>query len=343
MTASTTGQPAGELREQLDDFRRDFRRLRDEISKVIVGQQEILDDTLIALIAGGHVLLEGVPGLGKTLLVRTLADALHLQFRRIQFTPDLMPADLIGTQVVQETEDGRKAFQFQQGPIFANVLLADEINRATPKTQSALLESMQEHSVTVAGVTHRLTEPFFVLATQNPLEMEGTYPLPEAQLDRFFCKLLVKYPRASELETILDRTTESKTPKAAAVLTGDRILELSRLARQTPIADEVRRYGIAIVLATHPEESLAPESTKKYVRYGASPRGAQALILGAKIRALLDSRYHVSREDLRASALPVLRHRMILNFEGQAEGVSADTVVQDILKKLPEDTLAASA
>jgi MoxR-like ATPase len=343
MTPTHPGAPAGELREQLDDFRRDFRRLREEISKVIVGQQEILDDTLIALIGGGHVLLEGAPGLGKTLLVRTLAEALDLQFRRIQFTPDLMPADLIGTNVVQETEGGRKVFQFQPGPIFANVLLADEINRATPKTQSALLESMQEHSVTVAGVTHRLTEPFFVLATQNPLEMEGTYPLPEAQLDRFFCKLLVKSPRAADLEVILDRTTEAAQPQATAVLSGERIVELARLARQTPIAAEVRRYGIAIVLATHPDEPLAPESTRRYVRYGASPRGAQSLILAAKIRAVLDHRYHVSREDLRASATPVLRHRMILNFEGQAEGVSADAVVEEILGKLSEDALAASA
>ncbi|PQO41143.1 AAA family ATPase [Blastopirellula marina] len=331
-----------QLKQQLDDFRSDFKRLRAEISKVIVGQQEILDDMLISLIAGGHVLLEGVPGLGKTLTVRTLAEALHLEFHRIQFTPDLMPADLIGTNVLAETDDGRKVFEFQKGPIFANVLLADEINRATPKTQSALLEAMQEHSVTVAGTTHRLSEPFFVMATQNPLEMEGTYPLPEAQLDRFFCKLLVKYPKVDELETILDRTTESIKPTAEAVMTGERILEMSALSRQIPIANDVRRYGIALVVATHPDHELAAEATKKYVRFGASPRGLQSLILGAKIRAILDERYHVAREDLRVMAGPVLRHRIILNFEGQAENVMADDVIQQIIDNVAENSLAAA-
>lgn len=331
-----------QLKQRLDDFRGDFYKLRSEISKVIVGQQEILDDMLISLIAGGHVLLEGVPGLGKTLTVKTLADALHLDFHRIQFTPDLMPADLIGTNVIVDAPDGRKVFEFQKGPLFAHVLLADEINRATPKTQSALLEAMQEHSVTVGGVTHRLAEPFFVMATQNPLEMEGTYPLPEAQLDRFFCKLLVKYPKVSDLEVILDRTTESIKPTAEAVLTGDRILEMSALARQIPIADDVRRYGIALVVATHPDHELAAAATKKYVRYGSSPRGLQALILGAKIRAILDSRYHVSREDLRTMAVPVLRHRLILNFEGQAEGIAADDVIAKIIDGIPQDALAAA-
>lgn len=330
------------FREQLDLFRNDFNRLRNEIAKVIVGQQEILDDMLIALVAGGHVLLEGVPGLGKTLTVRTLAEALHLKFNRIQFTPDLMPADLIGTNVIAETADGRKVFEFQKGPLFANVLLADEINRATPKTQSALLESMQEHSVTVAGITHKLTEPFFVMATQNPLEMEGTYPLPEAQLDRFFCKLLVRYPKVSELETILDRTTESIVTKVEPVMTGDRIIEMSKLARQITIAPEVRRYGIALVVSTHPENELASTAAKKYVRYGSSPRGLQALILGAKIRAILDKRFHVSREDLRLMATPVLRHRLILNFEGQAEGISADDVIAKIIDSVAEDKLAVA-
>ncbi len=332
-----------ETKQQLEDFRRDFALLKSEISKVIVGQSEILDDTILALVAGGHVLLEGVPGLGKTLTVRTLADALDLDFSRIQFTPDLMPADLIGTNMVIESDDGNKIFQFQKGPLFANVLLADEINRATPKTQSALLEAMQEHSVTVGGTTHILDEPFFVLATQNPLEMEGTYPLPEAQLDRFFCKLLVKYPSAREIESILDRTTESQNNAASAVLNGERILEMSAIARTIPISDEVRRYGIALVLATHPDHELVAEPTKKFVRFGASPRGIQALILGAKIRAILDSRFHVAREDLKAMAKPVLRHRLILNFEGQAEGVSTDDVIDQILEHVREDALEAAA
>ena len=329
-----------EVKQQLQEFRDDFSLLKSEIAKVIVGQHEILDDTLLSLVAGGHVLLEGVPGLGKTLTVRTLADALHLGFQRIQFTPDLMPADLIGTNIVVKGQDGQQVFEFQKGPLFANVLLADEINRATPKTQSALLEAMQEHSVTVAGTTHILDEPFFVMATQNPLEMEGTYPLPEAQLDRFFCKLLVKYPKSTEIEQILDRTTESEKPTASPVLNGDRILEMSRLARTIPISDEVRRYGIALVLATHPDHELVAEPTKKYVRYGASPRGIQALILGAKIKAILDGRYHVAREDLRAMAFPVLRHRLILNFEGQAEGISTDDVIEKIISHVPEDALA---
>lgn len=329
-----------EIKEQLDQFRADFRALRAEVGKVIVGHEAIVDGTLTALIAGGHVLLEGVPGLGKTLLVRTLADALHLRFQRIQFTPDLMPADLIGTNVVLETPEGGKRFEFQAGPLFSNLVLADEINRATPKTQSALLEAMQERSVTVAGKTHTLTRPFFVMATQNPLEMEGTYPLPEAQLDRFLFKLLVTFPSASELERILDRTTEASEPRAQPVFDGKRIMELSMLARQIPISDELRRYGIALVLGTHPESGEATAMTKRYVRYGSSPRGAQALILAAKIRAILDERYHVSREDLRAVAHPALRHRLILNFEGQADGIQPDQIIDDLLQAV---TLPAAA
>jgi MoxR-like ATPase len=330
------------MKAQLDQFRGDFETLRREIGKVIVGNDEIVEGTLTALIAGGHVLLEGVPGLGKTLLVRTLADALHLKFQRIQFTPDLMPADLIGTNVVLETPEGGRKFEFQQGPVFANVLLADEINRATPKTQSALLESMQEHSVTVAGKTYQLPLPFFVLATQNPLEMEGTYPLPEAQLDRFFFKLLVRFPKSAEIETILDRTTESMEPRAQPLFDGRRILDLAKLARQIPIAEDIRRYGIAIVLATHPENELATDMSRRFVRYGSSPRGAQAMILAAKIRAILDKRYHVSRDDLRAVASPALRHRLILNFEGQAEGVQPDAVITNILDNVEEPALVAS-
>ena len=324
-----------ETQQVCDQFRSDFKTLRDEIGKVIVGNDDIIRGTLICLIGGGHVLLEGVPGLGKTMLVRTLADALHLKFSRVQFTPDLMPADLLGTNVVLETPDKQKKFEFQQGPIFTNVLLADEINRATPKTQSALLEAMQEHTVTIAGHTYKLPEPFFVLATQNPLEMEGTYPLPEAQLDRFFSKLIVKFPTLNELETILDRTTEASTPHAQPVLAGDRILAMGQLIRQIPIADDVRRYGISLVLATHPDHATAPDVTKRYVRYGSSPRGAQSLILAAKILAILDGRYHVARDDIRAIALNVMRHRIILNFEGQAEGIQTDAVIEGILKSVP--------
>ena len=328
----TSDSPTEDVRRQLDQFRADFETLRREVGKVIVGHEEIVDGTLTALIAGGHVLLEGVPGLGKTLLVRTLSDALHLKFQRIQFTPDLMPADLIGTNVVLETPEGGRRFEFQPGPVFSNLVLADEINRATPKTQSALLEAMQERSVTVAGKTHILVRPFFVLATQNPLEMEGTYPLPEAQLDRFFFKLLVKFPSAEQLEAILDRTTEASDPRAEPVFDGKRIMELSQLARQIPIADDLRRYGIAVVLATHPDSEYGTEMARRYVRYGSSPRGAQALILAAKIRAILDHRYHVSRDDIREVAKPALRHRLILNFEGQAEGIAADDIIDNIFE-----------
>jgi MoxR-like ATPase len=329
------------IKDQLEGFRSDFESLRREIGKVIVGHGEIVNGTLLALIAGGHVLLEGVPGLGKTLLVRTLADALHLKFQRIQFTPDLMPADLIGTNVVLETPEGGRRFEFQPGPVFSNLVLADEINRATPKTQSALLEAMQERSVTIAGKTHNLGRPFFVLATQNPLEMEGTYPLPEAQLDRFFFKLLVKFPSAEELEAILDRTTEAAEPHAEPIFDGKRIGELSQLARQIPIADDLRRYGIAIVLATHPDRDEATDMTRRYVRYGSSPRGAQAMILAAKIRAILDHRYHVAREDLRSVAHAALRHRLILNFEGQAENIQPDEIIDDILEKVEAPALVA--
>ncbi len=331
-----TDADADALAGRLAEFRSDFSRLRSEIARVIVGQESILDDTLIALTAGGHVLLEGVPGLGKTLLVRTLSDALDLSFRRIQFTPDLMPADLIGATVAVDDGSGGKVFRFQKGPLFASIVLADEINRATPKTQSALLEAMQEHSVTTGGTTHLLPQPFFVMATQNPLEMEGTYPLPEAQLDRFFCKLLVEYPSAQELETILDRTTESTEVRADPVLNGRRILEMTALSRRVPIADDIRRQAIALVLATHPDRPNAPEITRRYVQYGSSPRGLQALILAARIRAILDGRFHVCCEDLNAAARPVLRHRIILNFEGQAENVRPDDILNQILDTLPD-------
>lgn len=321
-----------ELRASLDTFREDFDRLRAEIGKVIVGQQEIVEGVLLGLVAGGHVLLEGVPGLGKTLLVRTLASVLHARFSRIQFTPDLMPADLIGTNVMVESEDGSsRRFRFEPGPIFANVLLADEINRATPKTQSALLEAMQERSVTVAGTSHRLDDLFFVLATQNPLEMEGTYPLPEAQLDRFLFKLLVPFPDSDQIETILDRTTESTEPETNRLFDPQRVLDMGRLARRIPISSEVRRYAIHVVMATHPEHELASPLARRFVRFGSSPRGAQAIILAAKITAILDHRYHVARSDVGAVAAAALRHRILLNFEGQAEDVKTDAIIDDVL------------
>jgi MoxR-like ATPase len=328
------------MEARTEEFRERYNQVKAEIGKVIVGHDEIVHGVLTCLFVGGHALLEGVPGLGKTLLVRTLADALSLDFNRIQFTPDLMPADIIGTNIVMEAPDGQRIFQFQRGPIFSQIVLADEINRATPKTQSALLEAMQEKTVTVAGKTNELPRPFFVMATQNPLEMEGTYPLPEAQLDRFFFKLLVPFPDSGELEAILDRTTEGTTPRAEPVLDGARILELSTLARQIPIADDLRRYGIQIILATHPEKDAATEMTRRYVRYGSSPRGAQTLILAAKIRAILDQRYHVSRDDLRSVALPALRHRLILNFEGQAEHITTDAVIENILDEVDAPAMA---
>jgi MoxR-like ATPase len=323
------------VQEEVARFRADVTRLRDEVGKVIVGHEAIVEGVITALLAGGHALLEGVPGLGKTMLVRTLAEALDLTFSRVQFTPDLMPADILGTNVIAEDPSGHKRFEFQRGPIFANIVLADEVNRATPKTQSALLEAMQEHSVTVGKTTYRLPPPFFVLATQNPLEMEGTYPLPEAQLDRFFVKLKVTFPSREALHTIMDRTTRAESVHAEKVLTGERLLELAELARQVPVARPVQDFALRILEGTHPSRD-APEPTRKYVRYGSSPRGAQALLLGAKIRALLDGRFAVAAKDVRAMAKPSLRHRLILNFEGEAEGIDTDAIVDQILAATPE-------
>ena len=320
--------------QKYEEFRETFLKIQEEVSKQIVGQKEIIEGVLICLMTGGHALLEGVPGLGKTLLIRTLNEVLDLKFSRIQFTPDLMPADIIGTTVVAEDEAGRKFFEFQQGPVFANLILADEINRATPKTQSALLEAMQEKSVTVAGQQRELQLPFFVMATQNPLEMEGTYPLPEAQLDRFFFKLKVQYPSLDELDLVMERTTRSEKPTVDKVCDGTQINALEQIVRDILIAEDVRRYALQIVLGTHPETADAPELTKKYVRYGSSPRGAQALILGGKVRAILDGRYNVAREDIQAIALPSLRHRLILSFEGEAEGIDPDDIILHLLEEI---------
>ena len=335
-----------EVAAAAEAFRADYASLREQVGRVVVGQAGAVDGVLTCLFAGGHALLEGVPGIGKTLLVRTLASALRLEFGRVQFTPDLMPADITGTTIVTEEDDGhgrvRRQFTFQPGPVFAQIVLADEINRATPKTQSALLEAMQERSVTVAGVTHRLPEPFFVLATQNPVEQEGTYPLPEAQLDRFFFKLLVGYADRAEMGEILRRTTGDVVAKAEPVLDAQRLLAHQRLVRRVPVAAHVEDYAVRLVLATHSKGEysageMATPMVNQYVRVGASPRAAQALILGGKVRALVDGRAAVSIDDVRAIALPALRHRLVMNFEADAQGVTADRVVGNIVETLPRE------
>jgi len=321
--------------KKAEAFRDAYTQIKKEIQKFIVGHEAVIDGVLTSLFADGHILLEGVPGLGKTYLVRRLSETVNLQFHRIQFTPDLMPADIVGTNMVLENETGERYFEFQKGPVFANILLADEINRATPKTQSALLEAMQEHSVTAAGTTYKLDEPFIVLATQNPIEMEGTYPLPEAQLDRFMFKLLVEFSSRDELVTILDRTTEGKDHPAEKVMDGKTIMEWRDFVTQVVVAPHVKDYACRLVLATHPKSETATEVVNRYVRYGASPRGAQVLVMGAKVRALLSGRYNVSFDDVAETALAGLRHRIILNFEGEAEGISTDQVIDDILARLP--------
>lgn len=318
----------------LEAFRTTAEAIEAEIGKVIVGQADVVRNVLIAIIAGGHVLLEGVPGLGKTLLIRTLAEALELDFNRIQFTPDLMPADIIGTEVLEEDAQGGRHFRFQSGPIFVNLLLADEVNRATPKTQSALLEAMQEQTVTVAGHTYQLDSPFFVLATQNPIDMEGTYPLPEAQLDRFLFKLNVAFPTAEELVTILERTTSKSQPHAERATDGQTLSQMGSFARQIPVASHVSQYAARVLLATHPDQAEAPELVRRYVRFGASPRGAQAMILGAKVNALFQGRHNVAYSDLEAVVYPALRHRLILNFEGEAEGIATEDVIEAIVSSV---------
>jgi MoxR-like ATPase len=324
------------IREQVALFRKRIDDLRQGVARSIVGNRDVVDGVITCMLAGGHALLEGVPGLGKTMLVRTLAETLTLTFSRIQFTPDLMPADILGTTVIDEGQGGAKAFEFRRGPVFANIVLADEINRATPKTQSALLEAMQEHRVTVGKRTHVLDEPFVVLATQNPLEMEGTYPLPEAQLDRFFFKLQVPFPDRDELHRILDLTTGAPVARPEPVLAKDAIVEMQLLVRQVPVARHVQDYAIRVLQATHAQGPDAPELAVRFVRYGSSPRGAQAVLLAAKIRALFDGRFAASVDDVRAVALPALRHRILLNFEGEAEGVKTDQVIDAVLKKVPE-------
>jgi len=330
-----------ELDTQLVEFRRRFQSLKAEIQKAIVGHDELLTDTLIAIFSQGHVLLEGVPGLGKTFLVKVLAKVLGLEPGRIQCTPDLMPADILGTQIVSD-DQGHRYLRFEKGPVFANLVLVDEINRATPKTQAALLEVMQEHSVTSGGERHVVPEPFFVMATQNPMEMEGTYPLPEAQLDRFLFKLRVPFPNLAELVDISKRTTGFKEINVQAVMTGEEVLHFQQALTHVPVADPITQYAASIILATHPDQPASDEKVKRYVAYGASPRGLQALIRGARVLAVLDSRVAVSEDDIRRVALSALRHRIILNFEGEAESQDVDVIVKELLAKVPTPAKAAA-
>jgi MoxR-like ATPase len=338
MSEERTAREIENAEAEVAEFLDRVGALREEIGRVIVGNRDIVDGVVTCMLAGSHALLEGVPGLGKTMLVRTLAEAVGLSFQRIQFTPDLMPADIIGTTVIDETAQGRQVFEFRKGPVFANIVLADEVNRATPKTQSALLEAMQEHRVTVGRTTHRIEEPYFVLATQNPLEMEGTYPLPEAQLDRFFFKLHVEFPSREELHDIIDRTTTDHQVEVRSVLERDHILDMQRLVRIVPVARHVQDYAVRLLQATHPDLVGATQKVQRFVRTGASPRGAQAMLLAAKIRALFSGRFAASIDDVRAVAAPALRHRLLLNFEGEAEGVRTDDVIEELLAQLPEAT-----
>ncbi|HZO73249.1 MAG TPA: MoxR family ATPase [Ktedonobacteraceae bacterium] len=340
----TNGSAASAQQQQPDEadittFIETARKLEQELCSIVIGQERVIRELLLALLSGGHVLLEGVPGLGKTLLVRTLADALTLKFARIQFTPDLMPADIVGTTIVTEQSDSagggsKRVFSFQPGPIFANIVLADEVNRATPKTQSALLEGMQERTVSVGDRTRPLPQPFFVLATQNPLEMEGTYPLPEAQLDRFLLKIMVNFPKAEDLMRIVDTTVGTQSLKATAVATGEQLQQMIEIARAVPVATHIKEYAVRLLLATHPDQEDAPEKVRQYVRYGASPRGLQAIITTSRVRALLEGRYNVSMEDIRSVAFPALRHRLMLNFDGLADGITPEHLIETVLEEI---------
>lgn len=338
-TTANNAQEQGPSEADIEKFITVTQTLEQELRSIVVGQERVIRELLLALLAGGHVLLEGVPGLGKTLLVRTLSDALTLKFARIQFTPDLMPADIVGTTIVSEQSDGsssrgQRVFSFQPGPIFANIVLADEVNRATPKTQSALLEGMQERTVSVGDQTRPLPKPFFVLATQNPLEMEGTYPLPEAQLDRFLLKIMVSFPRAEDLLRIIDTTVGTQTVRAQPVATGEQLQHLIEIARAVPIATRIKEYAIQLLLATHPDQEDASEKVRRYVRYGGSPRGLQAMITTARVRALLEGRYNVSIEDIQAVAYPALRHRIVLNFDGLADGITPETLIDSVIAEV---------
>ncbi len=317
----------------VDGFRQTVAAIEQEVSKVIVGQQMLVRQLVVTLLGGGNALIEGTPGLGKTKLISTLSEVVHCSFSRIQFTPDLMPADIVGTTIIAADEAGQRYFRFEPGPIFGNIVLADEVNRATPKTQSALLEAMQEHRVTVSKSTYELEEPFFVLATQNPLEMEGTYPLPEAQLDRFFFHIQVNFPNHNELVEIANLTTGVEEDPPAIVTSGTALIAMQRLARQVPIAQHLTAYAVDLLEATHPENPKATDLVKRYVRYGASPRGLQSTIIAAKILALIDGRTNVDAQDLQIAMLPAMRHRLILNFEGQAEGIPSDEIMHQIIQK----------
>ncbi|MBL7174922.1 MAG: MoxR family ATPase [Desulfobacteraceae bacterium] len=326
--------------EKADSIRKNFDLITNELSKAIVGQTSLIQQILICLICGGHGLIEGVPGLGKTLIVKSLGQVLNLEYSRIQFTPDLMPADILGTNIVNQDEAGHRFFEFYKGPIFGQIILADEINRATPKTQSALLEAMQEEEVTVFGTKYTLEPPFIVLATQNPLEMEGTYPLPEAQIDRFFFKLKIQYPSPDQLVEIIDKTTADYQPTLNHAIDTDSILQMKALVREVPIASHVKDYAIRIVLASHPNDKYPIQKTQQYVRFGASPRAVQSLVMAGKVRALLEGRYNASLEDIKAVAKPALRHRIILNLRGEAEGIDTDDIIEDIVGGVPEKVRA---